>query len=78
MQNAAKILLDDCMAVYVENEFTRAKIDYTTEKVVLENGELINCLTFDGCDPYIGNYIFHAGATFHRETLLQLSLKNKL
>lgn len=76
MQNKAQVLLDDCMAVYVENEFTRAKIDYTVEKVVLENGELINCLTFDGCDPYAGNYIFHAGATFFKETLSNLQKIN--
>lgn len=72
MQNAANLLLDDCMAVYVENEFFRAGIEYTTEKRVLDNGEIITCLTFDGCDPYAGNYIFHAGATFFKENLIAL------
>jgi hypothetical protein len=72
MQNKAQVLLDEVMAVYVQNEFDRAAIVYTIETRVLENGDLVLCLTYDGCDPYAGNYLFHAGATFFKETLLNL------
>ncbi len=72
MQNQAQMLLDEVMAIYVQNELDRAGIEYTTETRVLDNGDLVLCLTYDGCDPYVGNYIFHAGATFFKETLLNL------
>ncbi len=72
MQNKAQLLLDEVMAVYVQNEFDRAGIEYTTETRVLDNGDLVLCLTYDGCDPFAGNYLFHAGATFFKETLLNL------
>ncbi len=72
MQNKAQVLLDEVMAIYVQNEFDRAGIEYTIETRVLDNGDLVTCLTYNGCDPFAGNYLFHAGATFFKETLQNL------
>lgn len=72
MKNKAQILLDETMSIYVLNEFDRAGIDYTTEVRVLDNGEIVTCITYDGCDPFAGNYIFHAGATYFKETFENL------
>lgn len=77
MQNRAEILLDETMTIYVENELTRARVDYITEKRVLDTGEIITSIAYDGCDPYVGNYIFHAGATFYKEMFLNMQ-KSKL
>ena len=73
MKNKAQMLLDEQMVIYVQNEFERAGVDYVTETRVMDNGDLVTCITFDGCDPLVGNYIFHAGATYFKETLLKLN-----
>jgi hypothetical protein len=72
MRNKAEVLLNDEMADCLTEQFEKGVISYVRENIVLENGELINRITFDGCDPFIGNYIFHAGALFYKQTLKNL------
>ena len=72
MRNKAEVVLSDEMASYLMEEFNKGCISYTSESIVLENGELVNRITFDGCDPFVGNYIFHAGALFYKQTLKNL------
>ena len=54
MKKKAQMLLDEQMLIYVEIEFERAGIDFTTETRVMDNGDLVVCITFDGCDPLVG------------------------
>jgi hypothetical protein len=72
MRNKAQVLLNDEMVPYLIEQFDKGCIPYTSESIVLENGELVNRITFDGCDPFVGNYIFHAGALFYKQTLKNL------
>lgn len=73
MQNHAQILLDEAMANFVINEFDQAGIEYLTETRVLDSGDIVTCITFDGCDPFAGNYIFHAGALYFKTSFENLN-----
>jgi hypothetical protein len=72
MQNKAEVLLNEEMADCLTEQFNKGCIDYVSERIVLENGELVTRVIFDGCDPFIGNYLFHAGALFYKRTLKNL------
>jgi hypothetical protein len=76
MQNKAEMLLDNEMVPYIVEQFDKGCIGYITEQLVLDNGDIITRITFDGCDPFVGNYIFHAGAQYYRQTLKIKSNEN--
>jgi len=69
MQNKAQVLLDESMANCVIEEFNIGGIDYVTEIRVLDNGDIVTAITFDGCDPFVGNYLFHAGAKYVKNAM---------
>ena len=72
MQNKAEVLLNEDMADCLIEQFEKGYITYVSERIVLDNGDLVTRVTFDGCDPFIGNYLFHAGALFYKRTLKNL------
>ena len=62
MRNKAQVLLNDEMASYLIEQFDKGSIIYTSESIVLENGELVNRITFDGCDPICRQLHFPRGS----------------
>jgi hypothetical protein len=58
MRNKAQVLLNDEMASYLIEQFDKGSIIYTSESIVLENGELVNRITFDGCDIHLSATTF--------------------
>jgi hypothetical protein len=72
MRNKAEVLLNEDMADCLIEQFEKGCITYVSERIVLDNGDLVTRVTFDGCDPFIGNYLFHAGALFYKRTLKNL------
>jgi hypothetical protein len=73
MRNKAEIVLNNEMADCLSEQFDKGSVNYVRESVVLESGELINIVSFDGCDPFISNYIFYAGAEFYKKTFFNLN-----
>ena len=72
MRNKAEVLLNEDMADCLIEQFEKGYITYVSERIVLDNGDLVTRVTFDGCDPFIGNYLFHAGALFYKRNLKNL------
>ena len=72
MRNKAEVLLNEDTADCLIEQFEKGYITYVSERIVLDNGDLVTRVTFDGCDPFIGNYLFHAGALFYKRTLKNL------
>lgn len=69
MQNKAYMLLNESVYPFVIREFDIAGIEYETEQRVLDDGRLATFVAYDGCNPFIGNFIFLAGANFFKDSI---------
>lgn len=67
------ILIDQAMAKYVKEELEYAGIVYDEEFRVLDNGDCVTCIYYDGNEPYVANFFFSAGAKYYRNTIINLN-----